>query len=592
MQNLKLAGAAALVLAGVTPSVAMAQGQIAPTREEIDRRGLEAELRGEANPVSVEGDVERAPCPLASAQFADLTFTFAAPEFSGLSGVDPSILEPSYSEYIGREIPVATICEIRDRAATSLRAKGYLAAVQVPVQTIGEGRVKFDVLLARMKAVQVRGDAGNQSGALQPFLDRLAAQDVFNANQAERYLLLARDIPGLDVRLTLQPLTAEQGGAPGDVVGVFDVANTPLLIDANIQNFGSKAIGWFGGLARVRLNGLTGLGDETMLSAYSTQDFDEQIVASGYHEFKVGSEGLTFGVSVTKAWSQPDVPGENVFETDTLALSAYARYPIIRSQKQNLSLSVGGDLINQSVDFTDLDFSRDELRVAFARLDMSGADEDSINGRNGYTVFEPRISYQATLEVRQGLDVLGASPSCGVGFAVCLAPGVVAPSRLDADPTGLVVRGDTSVTYRATPEFGLTARSRFQWSPDALLGYEQYSGGNFTVGRGYDPGAIIGDEGAGFQLEAFYGSLIPQTPDGVAVQPFAFVDYATVSVNNIADDADSITSVGGGVRMAIGRQALFDLFAAFPLKRPDLAASRGDVRILGTLTVQLEPWFN
>ena len=591
-KTLRIAGLASFGMAALAPVAASAQGQIAPTREEIDRRGLEAELRGEANPVSVEGDIERAPCPLASDQFADLNFTFSAPEFSGLGPIDPSILSPAFSEYVGQEIPVATICDIRDRAATILRANGYLAAVQVPVQTIGQGTVKFDVLLAKMKAVQVRGDAGNQSGALQPILDKLARQEVFNANHAERYLLLARDIPGLDVRLTLQPLTAEQGGAPGDVVGVFDVVNTPLLIDANIQNFGSKAIGRFGGLARVRLNGLTGLGDETMISGYATHDFDEQIVASGYHEFRVGSEGLTFGLSATRAWSQPDVPGENVFDTDTLALSAYARYPIIRSQKQNLSLSVGGDLINQSVDFSGLDFSEDELRVAFARLDMFGSDEDSINGRNGFTVFEPRISYQATLELRQGLGILGASPSCGVGFAACLAPGVVPPSRLDADPTGFAVRGDTSVTFRATPEFGLTGRTRFQWSPDALLGYEQYSGGNFTVGRGYDPGAIIGDEGAGFQLEAFYGSLIPETPDGVAVQPFAFVDHATVSANNVTDDRDSITSVGGGVRMAIGRQALFDLFAAVPLQRPDLAASRGDVRILGTLTVQLEPWFN
>ncbi|MEM1052426.1 MAG: ShlB/FhaC/HecB family hemolysin secretion/activation protein [Pseudomonadota bacterium] len=588
----KLACLGALVFTGAISAPVSAQGQIAPTREEIERRGLEAQLRGEPNPVSVEGDVERAPCPLASDQFADLSFTFSAPEFSGLGSIDQAILTPSYAEYVGQEIPVATICDIRDRAATILRARGYLAAVQVPVQTIGEGRVRFDVLLARMKAVQVRGDAGKQAGALQPILDKMAAQEVFNATAAERYLLLARDIPGLDVRLTLQPLTAEQGGVPGDVVGVFDVVNTPVIVDVNIQNFGSQQIGRFGGLARVRLNGLTGLGDETMISGYTTHDFSEQIVVSAYHEFKVGSEGLTFGLSGTRAWSQPDVAGDNVFETDTLALSAYGRYPIIRSQARNLNLWVGGDFINQSVDFTDLDFSRDELRVVYARLDFFGNDEDSINGRGGYTVFEPRVAYQASVEVRQGLDALGATPSCGVAFAVCLAPGFVPPSRLDADATGFVIRGDTSISYRATPEFGFTGRSRFQFSPDPLLGYEQYSGGNFTVGRGYDPGAIIGDEGYGFQLEAFYGSLIPETPDGVAVQPFAFVDHVHVSANDVANSSDSITSVGGGVRMAIGRQALFDLFAAVPLERPDLAASRGDVRILGTLTVQLEPWFN
>lgn len=586
-----LAAAGVVVLASAFPGVVAAQGQIAPTREEIERRTIEEQLRQGPAPVSVESEIERAPCPLASAQFADLTFTFSAPEFSGLGSIDPAILTPSYADYIGQEIPVATICEIRDRAATILRAQGYLAAVQVPVQTIGEGEVKFDVLLARMQAVQVRGDAGASGGALRPILDKLAAQEVFNAKEAERYLLLARDIPGLDVRLTLQPLSKEQGGNPGDVVGVFDVVHTPLLVDVNVQNFGSRQIGRFGGLARVRFNGLTGLGDETMISGYATQDFSEQLVLSGYHEFKVGSEGLTFGLAGTRAWSTPDTPGPNVFDTNTLVASLYARYPIIRSQKRNLSLSAGGDLIDQDVDFTDLDFSQDKLRVAFARLDFSRMDEDSINGRGGYSVFEPKLSYRASLELRQGIGALGASPSCGVGFAVCTAPGAVPLSRLDADPTGFLLRGDSSLTYRVVPTFGFSVRNRFQRSSDRLLGYEQYSGGNFTVGRGYDPGAIIGDKGFGFQLEAFAGSLIAPSPDGVAVQPFAFVDYARVELNDAADTSDSLTSVGGGVRMAIGRQALFDLFAAVPLERTNFETSRGDVRLLGTLTVQLQPWF-
>ncbi len=587
-----LAAAGAMVLATSFPSFAAAQGQIAPTREEIERRTIEEQLRQGPAPVSVEGQIERAPCPLAAPQFADLKFTFSAPEFTGLGSIDSAMLVPSYSDYVGQEIPVATICDIRDRAATILRAQGYLAAVQVPVQTIGEGRVRFDVLLARMKSVQVRGDAGASSGALRPVLDKLAAQDVFNSNEAERYLLLARDIPGLDVRLTLQPLSAEQGGNPGDVVGVFDVVHTPILVDVNVQNFGSREIGRFGGLARVRFNGLTGLGDETMISGYATQDFSEQLVVSGYHEFRVGSEGLTFGLAGTRAWSTPDIPGPDIFETDTFVASLYARYPIIRSQKRNLSLSAGGDLIDQNVDFTDLDFSQDKLRVAFARLDFSKVDEDSINGRGGYTVFEPKIAYAATLEMRQGIGALGASPSCGAGFAVCTAPGAIPLSRLDADPTGFVVRGDSFLTYRVTPTVGFSVRNRFQHSSARLLGYEQYSGGNFTVGRGYDPGAIIGDKGFGFQLEAFAGSLIPESPDGVAVQPFAFFDYARVELNDAADTSDSLTSIGGGMRMAIGRQALLDLFAAVPLEKTNFETSRGDLRILGTLTVQLQPWFN
>lgn len=576
------------------PSIAAAQVggvQGAPTREELQRQRVEEQLRTDPNAVSVASEVERAPCPLAAPQFADLKFTLKNAEFSGLGSLDASLVAPAWADLIGQEIPVAKICDIRDRAATILRAQGYLAAVQVPAQALGDGTVRFDVLLARIRSVQVRGDAGASDGILQGYLEKLVSAEAFNANEAERYLLLSRDIPGLDVRLTLQPLPAEQGGQPGDVVGVFDVTNQPVVVDASFQNLGSQAIGRAGGLLRVRANGLTGLGDETMLSVYSAQDWNEQIVLSGYHEMRAGAEGLTLGIAGTIAFTEPDIAGPNVFESETFVASAYARYPLIRSQATNLFLTAGGDLINQSVDFTGNEFTNDNLRVAFARLDYSASDRDSINGQNGYSAIEPRLELATTVEVRQGLDIFGASPACGVGFANCLTPGIVPPSRLDADPTGFLIRGASAITFRPVPEFGISARTRFQYSPDALLGYEQFSGGNFTVGRGYDPGAIIGDNGVGVQLEAFYGSLVPETQESVAVQPFAFFDLATVSLNNVANDADQLASVGGGVRMTLGRQALLDITGAVPLDRPDFATSRGSARLLMTLTVQLAPWF-
>ena len=572
------------------PSAVLAQS-VAPTREELNRQNIEAELRGDRNSVSVASEIERAPCPLAAPQFAELTFTFSSAEFSGLGGIEASLLEASWADYVGQEISVATICEIRDRAATILRAQGYLAAVQVPVQTIGEGTVKFDVLLARLRQVQVRGDAGPSASTLQNYLGKLTSQEAFNANDAERYLLLARDIPGMDVRLTLQPLTADQGGQPGDVIGVFDVVTQPVVVDANIQNFGSQAIGRGGALVRVRANGLTGLGDETMLSAYSDLEFEEQFVVSGHHEFRVGSEGLTLGLAATYALTQPDIPGANLFESQTFIASGYARYPLIRSQAQNLTLSVGGDYIDQSVEFSGLDFTQDDLRVGFIRADYWGSDEDSINGRGGYSAAEPKLSYYASIEFRQGVGGLGASPSCGAGFVNCIGAGIIPPSRLDADPSATLVRGETGLTYRPTPLFGFSARTRFQHSSDPLLGYEQYSGGNFTIGRGYDPGAIIGDKGFGAQFEAFYGSLVPETPDGFAFQPFVFFDLAKVSLNNVANSSDRLISAGGGIRSTIGRQAVLDVTFAAPLERTNLATRRGDVRGLLSLTVQIEPWF-
>jgi len=583
-------GTIGLITALMLPGALHAQ-TVAPTREEVQRQEIERDLRGPGAALTVEGDVERAPCPLADPRFADLRFTLSGVQFSGLGDVDPALLAPAWSGLSGSEIAVASICDIRDRAATILRAQGYLAAVQVPVQTIDTGVVRFEVVLARIKAVQVRGEPGGSRALLARYIAKLEGQPVFNTNEAERYLLLARDIPGMDVRLTLQPMPHDAAGAPGDVVAVFDVAHQPFYLDANIQNYGSKAVGRFGGLLRGRMTGLTGLGDETVVSVYAAEDFDEQLVLQGSHEFRVGSEGLTLGAAVTQAWTQPDVPGPDVFESDTFVASIYARAPLVRSQARNLDLSGGFDFINQTVDFSGVGLTDDNLRVIFLRADHDHTDRASIAGRNGYTALEPRYASGGSIELRQGLGILGASEACGAGFGNCVGPGVVPLSRLDADPTGFVIRGESFADFRPQPNWGFRLRTRFQYSPDPLLSYEQFSGGNYTIGRGYDPGAVIGDSGVAAQFETFVGSQIPDTPDGIAVQPFAFVDYAGVWTNNIADDYADIFSVGGGLRATIGRQAVLDISGAVPLERAPFATSKGDIRLLMSLTVQLVPWF-
>lgn len=591
-KHLAFSGMSALALAGWSLP-AFAQAVTPTTREEIQRDRLETQLRTEGQSVAVEGDIERAPCPLAAPQFADLKFTLSAAQFTGLDAIDGSVVAPSYTGLIGQELPVAAICDIRDRAATILRAQGYLAAVQVPAQEIEGGAVRFDVVLARMTAVQVRGDAGKSGQQVQKYIDRLVDQPVFNVHEAARYLLLARDIPGLDVRLVLQPATGGDGSVqrqPGEVVGIFNVTNTPVTADANIQNLGSRSVGRFGGLLRAQFNGLTGLGDQTTLSFYTTSDFKEQRVVQAGHEFRLGSEGLTLGGDFAYAWSTPGIAGPDLFESETLIGSIYASYPFKRGQTSNLIGTFGADLVNQDIEFSGLPLSQDRLRIAYGRLDFNMVDEPSLRGVDGYSGFEPRWAIAGSAEIRQGFDLLGASEPCGAAFVNCTAVGVIPLSRLDGDPSALVVRGQAQLDYRPTPLLALSVKPRFQYSPDALLSFEQISGGNYTSGRGFDPGAVIGDSGYGGQLEIAYGSLVPKTPGGYAVQPYGFFDVMAVSNKNVPGDPQTITSAGGGVRATLGRYGYLDIYGAVPLERSPLQTQRGDTRILMTLTMQLAPW--
>lgn len=587
LKTTALAAGFAIFLSGVP-----AWGQssaAAPTREEIQRGVIDEALKGQAQPLSLDGDVERSACPLAGPEFSDVRFTLKSVDFTGLISVDAASLSSSYTDYIGQDVPVSVVCDIRDRAATILRSNGYLAAVQVPPQTIDSGNVRFDVLMARMTAVQVRGDAGPSEALLQKYIEKLAAQPVFNINTADRYLLLARDIPGLDVRLSLRPVSAESGGQPGEVVGEFNVVRTPVYADINVQNFGSKAVGRFGGLARVRFNGLTGLGDETVISGYSSADFKEQQVLQIGHEFTVGGEGLKFGGNFTYAWTRPELSGGLDVDSQTLVASAYASYPFIRKQSHNIFGTVGLDYIDQRTDLLGVRTNEDRLSVAFARLDFNQIEAGSISGRGGYSAFEPKWGIGGSLEIRQGLDILGASEGCGPAFVNCIGQTVL-PTRADGDPTAFVVRGQAKIDFRPTPLLAVTLKPRLQYSPDALFSYEEVSGGNYTTGRGYDPGTIIGDSGYGLQTEISYGSLVPETPESIALQPYVFFDIMGVWNKNVPGDPQKLYSAGGGLRMTIGQQASLDLTAVVPLKRAPFETRRQDARALLTLTVQLAPW--
>jgi hemolysin activation/secretion protein len=332
----------------------------------------------------------------------------------------------------------------------------------------------------------------------------------------------------------------------------------------------------------VQLNGLTGLGDRTTLSFFTTADFDEQQVIEGGHSFKIGGEGLTLSGDISYAWTRPSLTPPLDVEARTLSAFAEASYPFIRSQTQNLFGSFGLNVINQNVDFNNTALTRDRIRVLYGRLDYDSVDPSSIAGTSGFSLAQPRWRVAGGIELRQGID-LGASDRCRP-LQICLL------SRAAADPTAFVARATALVEYRPQPNLAFSIAPRAQYAPNSLVSYEQYSVGNFTAGRGYDPGALTGDSGLGFQSEVRIGSLLPRTLDGFAFQPYAFADLGIVWNHvSLVNDPQHLWSVGGGVRAAWGQRARLDVALAAPLNRTPLQKNR-DVRLLVTLSTKLLPW--
>jgi hemolysin activation/secretion protein len=577
------AGCAALLLAAAADAGAQ---PVAPTREEVVPPRPE---RSEAPParLTVEGGVERAPCALDRPDFASIRFTLANVAFDDLRGLPAEALRPAFAPFVGREIPVATICEIRDRAATILREAGYIAAVEVPEQRIADGNVRFQVLMAKLVGLRVRGEAGRSERTIAAYLERLTAQEVFNRYEAERYLLLAGDLPGFDVRLALRAA----GGARGEVIGEVTVVRQPASVELTIQNLGSRELGRWGALLRGQVFGLTGLGDRTTLAVYSTAETSEQQTLQIGHDFRIGGDGLAIGGQLTYAKASPDLRLAGVdVDSRTLFATLEASYPFVRRQSRTVRGAAGLDIIDQDIDFNAIPLNRDRLRVAFARVTATALGLSP--GNPLYTPAEPVWRLGLTAEIRRGLDLFGASPGCGPGLAACFAPGVVPPTRLEGDPTATVLRGAASAEWRPMPKLTLALDLRGQLSGNPLLSFEEFSAGNYTAGRGYDPGTLLGESGIGLQAELRYGSAYPERPDRFAAEPYLFFDHAWVWNEDrlFVIPRQELSSIGAGIRAAYGDRFRLDLLVAVPLDRAGFQTARGDPRFLVSFTTRLWPW--
>jgi hemolysin activation/secretion protein len=564
-----------LALNAIASTAQTAPPPLPPTREEVTRP-----VAPPAPPprVEVEGGIPAAPCALGGPEFQSIHFVFTGAEFKGLEGLAPAELASAYTPYLNRDVPIATVCAIRDRASAILRDAGYIAAVQVPEQRIAAGNVQFRVIMAHLTQIRVRGDASGAEAVLASYLKQLTREPLFNRFAAERYLLLASDLPGYTVRLTLRPA----GTAPGDVIGDVTVQRLPAYADFVVQNGGSHALGPWGGLLRAQIYGLTGLADRTSVSVYSTADLKEQQTFQLAHEMRLGNEGLSLAGSFTYAWAKPTIVGADVLAR-TLLSNVELGYPLVRHQSETIRSALGMDVINQKVAFDGATFSRDRLRVIYGRLNLDAV--GTIYPSDRYSAAVPPWHIFAQMELRQGLSAFGAT-DCSIA-ANCRVP----TSRPDGRPDAAVIRWLVNSELRPSSRFtvALNLRAQYAWKP--LLSFEEFSAGNYTVGRGYNPGTLLGDRGWGTQLELRYGSRIPSSAKRAAVEGYTFWDHS--GIHNIGSaltgTSTRIDSLGGGARINYDRFTL-DAGVAVPMSHAGPFDKQPGARVLISLTTRLFPW--
>jgi hemolysin activation/secretion protein len=562
----------------VAQSANLAANPVLPPREEL-QAGAPPAAPAPPRPrtrLQVEGRIEHSPCALDDPKYAQIRIRLTAATFDGLGPVPESALRDTWQPYVGTDQPISVVCRIRDAGATALRSLGYIAAIEVPVQRIVDGQVHFAVLYAKVTSVRVIGRPGRDAGLLEAYLGKLVDGQVFNRFRAERSVLLAQDIPGYDLHLVLKPA----GTGAGEMIAEVRVENTPVMADITVSDLASPSTGRWGGQLRAVFNGLTGMGDQTTLSAYSTSDFREQQIYQFGHQMQLGHDGLQLGGHVTYALTRPDLgPTVPPVFARTTYVNAELKYPLVRRQALTLAGTLGFDLVNQDVRFGGAALSRDRVRIAYARLDLDALDLDG-RGPGGTVLW--RVS--ANAELRHGLSILGASPNC----RLVACTGIVPPGVANGDPQATVLRAGAEFDLRPLSWLSVALSPRVQVASAPVFAFEQFQLGNYTVGRGFDPGAILGDDGVAFSAELRGPAIRFAHKRGFTIQPYAFSDNGwTWRRLSPIPNPQELHSLGAGARVDVAGRARLDLTVAVPINTIDGEPGKRGALFLLTLSTQI-----
>ena len=516
--------------------------------------------------------IRTAPCPLESSPVRVVlsTVRFAQPDDKPLVPEIARALAGIKIVYPG-DHPISAVCYVRDAANSALRRKGYIASVQIPPQSITNGELKLTVVTARITEVRVHGDAGHYRDALLARIAKLKALDPLNERDAERILLLASDIPGLTVQLSLRPA----GTLPGAVIGDLTISRRRFAILGNVQNYGSHELGRYTGYARGEYYGLLTASDVAYVGLSSTVQTREQQVAQIGYTTGLFSGGATIGARFNYAWSRPDL-GQLDLRSRSLIGGVDLLIPVVRSLDSNLSVGGGGEIIEQRTRVFTGDGSSplnlDKLRVLFLR--SSG----SLRARR--TDGREIVSLAGGVEVRKGLGILGATPRGQTGTASGYTP-----SRFNADPQAWVVRANVDGVVHAGPVSAATD-VKAQWSNHPLLNFEEFAIGNLTSGRGYDPGSNSGDRAVGLANELRFDIGAIRT---LPIQLFGFGDIVWLwnLDQNTTERSRRLRSAGGGARVTLPGRMFLELSYAHPFDKPlSLSPRKPPGRVLMSLTAQ------
>jgi hemolysin activation/secretion protein len=464
---------------------------------------------------------------------------------------------------LGTDVTLEELRGIATGMERIFRDEGYpYVRVVLPPQRVEAGTVRLQVIEGQIEGVVVLGSSPTAKRQAEAQLARLNGLGPVPVSEVEQVVTALSDVPGLNARVSL----ARGTEGPGTMRIIAEAEREDPRFLINAHNWGSENLGREGVTGLVRVPGLALFGDEFQASFFTTREWGEQFVGQLAYERTLTSGGLKVRVEGTYGQAEPSGTVATLgATTESVTANLEVSHPIYRDRDLLVDLYGGldyanlkGELFQKTVLLSD-----DRTRVAY----LGAEAEAEVDG----------FSARGHIEARKGVGILRASKKGDRTLA-----------RTEARPNAWSLLGEVNVTTPSFQTLRLDVTARGQHARDPLMAVEEFSFGNYTIVRGYDPGAATGDAAIAVAAEIAGLGYRPFN-SRTHVEFFGFFDVGEYwNRDRLAVQNRTLASWGTGVRINIDDYARAEFTYAEPLREP-LGLNEGvpGPRVLFSLTTNV-----
>jgi hemolysin activation/secretion protein len=495
-------------------------------------------------------------CASSVAARADAPAPLGAAVIRGSSVYSPEQLFAAYRGELGRPVNGVRAEAVIGAVKDLYERDGYSRPeVRTSAGLPAAGIIQLDVLEPRITQVVVEGDAGPHRQRLDELSSQLESMQPIRRAEVQRVLGEMRALPGLSLVANTRRDEAARNAYQIAVKASF----APLEGVAGISNRGTEEIGPMFVKGQVVANGWLSGREKLGLLLTSATEVDEYRGLGAFVDTPLNSRGTRAFLLAFGSAAEPSAPAE-------APVDEYSRErATLRITHQLAGAGATGISLAAAFDAEDFEIRRDGAELREERLRVL-----QLGTRIGWRWGE-RTQYDATLELRKGVD--------GLGSGLQSEDLAHDPRR----PDFLLTRLQLAQLSRLGDAWSLRVEVLGQHSAYVLPYSERFKVGGERLGRGFEVSEIAGDLGAGAKFELRRVFKV-DAPLSIKPSAYGFYDIGATWTQDVGGRESAATG-GLGVAVQAGRYSGY-LEVAKPLTRPDLEGNRG-ATLFGGLSARL-----